>query len=426
MKLTTRHIILLFVLSLALVKLPAQNNENVPERICYTDYMMEKNADKFPKFDPQKLRASATNFKDEFAIIPVVVHIIHNNGPENISDERIRSQVEALNEDFGHYGIYNNDDRGEDTKIRFCLATKDPDGNPTNGIVRVASPYTDLDSDKEMLTKNLSRWDPHLYLNIWVVKSIDGSENIQGYSYVPRTSGGPSFNADGVVITYKFFGKIGTSPYGYNLGRTTTHEVGHYLDLIHPWGGDDFYSGQGGCNDDDGIGDTPNCDSVYFSIYPQCNNPRQCNHFRMIENFMDYSTDGCMSLFTPGQGDKMRATLKTYRSKLISYNNIVERGCVEYYDSLNNNTTVDVYPNPIPLSDPNLYFTTHSKEKHDLTIYLYDFSGNFLFSHVYKGVDKKEIILNLKGIRPGMYFLIGYYADRSFQHKIIIGHIFDN
>ncbi len=382
-------------------------------RKCLTHYMTELNKDKFPKQNNTHFRAGTPVYKDEYYVVPVVVHIIHDDGPENISDARVVSQINVLNEDFGHYGSFNHDDRGEDIKIRFCLASLDPDGNPTTGIVRVKSSYTNLESDKEMLTKDLSRWDAKRYLNIWVVRSIDGESDIQGYSYTPANAGGPSFDADGIVITYKFFGKISNDPIGYKLGRTTTHEVGHYFDLIHPWGGDD--SGQGGCSDDDGIEDTPNCSLAYDNaIYPHCTHPVQCNNVRMIENFMDYSTDGCMKLFTPGQGDKMKAAIVKYRPILVSYANVVERGCTSFYDSLNNNTHVRLYPNPV-VSD--LYVETHSNDPYSLELTIWDMYGRIVIHRNFTGITKGILPVSLDDLRPGFYILKGSYADGTFEEK---------
>ncbi|MEA3496726.1 MAG: M43 family zinc metalloprotease, partial [Bacteroidota bacterium] len=372
------------------------------------------NKDKFPKFNLSSNASFRSSNFDDFIIIPVVVHVIYDGQHENLSDERVRSQIQVLNEDFGHYGKYNNDDRGKDTKIRFCLAKKDPDGNPTTGINHIKSELTELDSENEMLTKNLSRWDQKRFLNIWVVKSIDALENVQGYSYVPDDSGGPLFEGDGIVITFQFFGKKSDNPYGYNIGRTTTHEVGHYLNLIHPWGGDE--TGEGGCDDDDGIEDTPVCSLQFYSDYPLCEHPVQCDNTRLIEDFMDYSTDGCMKLFTADQGKAMINAIKKYRPILVSYENIVERGCVNFFDSLNNNTIVDVYPVPARTI---LNFETHSMDPYTLSFYIYDITGKLVLTKNIEGVTKGVISFNIAELLPGIYILKGSFADYKIEEKII-------
>jgi len=231
-------------------------------RRCFTNYMTRLMKDKFPSVNYRSQISDSVDFGNYY-IIPVVVHVIHKGGVENISDELIKSQIDVLNEDFGHYGSYDKDPRGVDTRIRFCLAKTDPYGNKTTGINRIYSEYTDLVPDSEMLTKELSLWNPKKYLNFWIVKSIDGSSTIQAYSYMPRNSGGPAYPGDGIVVLYKYFGRGGNFVPFYNLGRTATHESGHYFDLLHTWGRDD--PGYGGCDDDDGIDDTPVCYLEYFS-----------------------------------------------------------------------------------------------------------------------------------------------------------------
>ena len=180
------------------------SNEDTIRR-CYTDYMTRLMKDKFPLAASYITNNSSAN--PNFYVVPVVVHVIHMGGAENLSDNLIKSQIEVLNEDYGHYGLTDNDPRGTDTKIRFCLAKKDPLGNTTTGIEHIFSQYTDLVSNNESLTKSLSTWNPDKYLNFWIVKSIDGSSNIQAYAYMPSSSGGPSFEGDGVVVLYKYFGK---------------------------------------------------------------------------------------------------------------------------------------------------------------------------------------------------------------------------
>lgn len=384
--------------------------------------MTEINKSRFPGPAPQRSLTSSSDINYYF--IPVVVHVIHNGGVENISDAQVISQIERLNMDFGHYGSYNSDTRGVDTRIRFCLASTDPQGNGTTGIEHIQSEYTDLKSDDEMLTKNLSRWDQKRYLNIWVVKSIDGDEQTQGYSYLPRYSQGPIFEGDGIVITYKYFGKITNRPTYYNLGRTTTHEAGHYFNLLHPWGGDNFDGGEGGCNDDDGIDDTPTCSEDYYAISPDCNHPEQCGNTRMIEDFMDYSTDRCMSVYTEGQAEVMRKSILKYRQLMVSYDNIVKTGCLSMYDSLNCDKKVDMYPNPLPINSKSLSFWVPCKEADTLQLFIYDFYGRFVLQKTFDEVKEQEIKLDLWALRPGMYYVIGYYNGTMFQRKLVIGYLF--
>jgi len=319
----------------------AQDSDNDTIRRCYTEQMTRLLMGRFPVIPSYS--QTETDNGGTYYIIPVVVHVIHMGGAENISDQLIKSQIDVLNEDYGHYGSTNTDPRGTDTKIRFCLAKKDPWGNPTTGINRVFSEYTDLVGEDELLTKSLSTWNPRKYLNFWIVRTINGSSNIQAYSFLPSNSGGPAYAGDGVVVLYKYFGKGGNFSSLYNLGKTSSHESGHYFNLMHTWGRD--LPGYGDCNDDDGIEDTPNCSLEYYSSPAnKCFHPVQCGNVRMIENYLDYSTDACLTLFTPGQSAKMIAAIHQYRPELVSPENLNDCGCRDIYDSLNNVIDIQLYP----------------------------------------------------------------------------------
>ena len=271
--------------------------------------------------------------------IPVVVHVLHSPSEtygnlSNITDEQIRSQIEVLNEDFGKiFGTrgYNLDPVGANTEIEFCLATRDPAGNASTGIIRL--PYAgssnfQLSADRAM--KDLSRWPVNRYLNIWVVKSIQSG--ILGYAYLPEVIANDAERPfiDGVVMGAFYFGSRDKQALGQNFylsntfayGRTATHEVGHYLNLKHTWG-------DGGCEIDDGVDDTPLCSGQYFGCPPSPARPVQCGFNRMVENYMDYSDDACFNIFTLGQKNRMRAALQFYpfRASLVSLGNVVSTGC---------------------------------------------------------------------------------------------------
>lgn len=227
--------------------------------------------------------------------IPVVVHVVYNNNTENISDAQINSQMQILNDDFRRL---NSDADGTwsqaaDTEIEFCLATQDPNGNATSGITRTStsvSSFSTNDSVKFDSSGGKDAWPAADYLNIWV---CDISGGILGYAQFP---GGPA-STDGVVNDYAYFGDIGTATAPFDLGRTCTHEVGHYLNLRHIWG-------DGGCNVDDFVSDTPTSDASNGG----CNTGHvSCGSVDMVQNYMDYSDDACMNLFTAGQRDRMQA-----------------------------------------------------------------------------------------------------------------------
>jgi hypothetical protein len=238
--------------------------------------------------------------------IPVVVHVVYFNSTQNISDAQIQSQLDVLNADFRRL----NADAGNtpsafqgiaaDCEINFCLATQDPNGNATTGIQRRQTTvngfsYTS-DNVKFFSTGGLDAWDRNKYLNLWVC-NISGS--ILGYAQFP---GGPA-NTDGVVCDYAYFGTIGTATPPFDKGRTATHEVGHWLNCYHIWG-DDGTS----CTGTDQVSDTPNqADENYgCPVFPtvSCSNGPNGD---MFMNYMDYTDDACMNLFTTGQKNRMQA-----------------------------------------------------------------------------------------------------------------------
>lgn len=242
--------------------------------------------------------------------IPVVFHIIWNTSTENISDAQIQSQLDILNEDFRRMNQDANDtwSQAADTEIEFCLASLDPNGASTTGITRTftsSSSFSANDNMKFDASGGHDAWPAGDYLNFWV---CDLSGGLLGYAQFP---GGPD-NTDGVVCDYQYVGNIGTATAPFDLGRTATHEVGHWLNLRHIWG-------DGGCNVDDFVSDTPTSDAPNYGC---ATGHTSCNTTDMVENYMDYSDDGCMNLYTNGQRDRMRALFDTggARESLLSSN----------------------------------------------------------------------------------------------------------
>lgn len=186
-------------------------------------------------------------------IIPIVFHIIHQYGTENITDAQVQDAVDILNQD---YRALNPDlstvtDSFQaltaDASIEFRLATKDPNGNCTNGIDRIYSHETNLADDEA----KLNQWPREKYLNVWVVKTI-GSTGVAGYAYYPSAVTGIMYTRDGIIILSTYIGSIGTGSPG--TSRALTHEIGHYLSLQHLWGSNNQPNVACG---DDGIADTP-------------------------------------------------------------------------------------------------------------------------------------------------------------------------
>ncbi|WP_305847269.1 M43 family zinc metalloprotease [Micromonospora sp. KC207] len=259
---------------------------------------------------------AGTRFPDVVRI-PVVVHVVYQDDRQNISDDQIHSQLAVLNAD---YRAANSDvgavpapfcDLVGDAQIEFHLATAGPDGKPTTGITRtptsVAQFSPDDDGIKSAATGGVDPWPAARYLNLWVGQLRDG---LLGYAQFP---GGPP-QTDGVVITYTAFGTHGTAAAPFNLGRTATHEVGHYLNLFHIWGDDGT-----GCGGTDEVGDTPNQAGPNHGkpSFPSlsCDNAPNGDLF---VNYMDYVDDAAMFMFTKGQVARMQACLQTARSSLLA------------------------------------------------------------------------------------------------------------
>ncbi|RYY95526.1 MAG: T9SS type A sorting domain-containing protein [Chitinophagaceae bacterium] len=248
-----------------------------------------------------RARARVTGREQDATIrIPVVVHILYNTDDQNISDAQVQSQLDVLNRDFRRLNAdtANTPDRfrglAADVGLEFVLATVDPQGYETTGIVRRHSSVSNWSNDDKIKfasTGGDAAWDSRSYLNIWV----GPMRTLLGYASAP----GAASDRDGVVIATRAMGTINVSA-PYHLGRTATHEVGHWLGLRHIWG--DTYCG------DDGIDDTPK-QSNFTSGCPtgpraSCGNNATGD---MFMNYMDFTNDACINLFTEGQKDHMRS-----------------------------------------------------------------------------------------------------------------------
>jgi hypothetical protein len=260
----------------------------------------------------RQLRRTAGIESQQVYLIPVVVHIIHNGEAfgigANIPNEQIFNQINTLNEDFRRL----NPDRtntlsqfapvAADARIEFVLAKRNPEGIATNGIVRKQGTREEYRLSDAGLLSEISYWPAEDYLNIWVAPL---SGNLLGWGQFPLSNLPGLDNAntnrriDGIVIDYEYFG-TGFNARAFSRGRTATHEVGHFLGLRHIWG-------DGGCGVTDFVADTPDASSPTIGC---ALDKTTCESLDMVQNYMDYTNDVCMNLFTQGQVERMHIVLE--------------------------------------------------------------------------------------------------------------------
>ena len=319
-----------------------ENNPSILDRIAAIESFTQ-DYQKGPKYtlDGNSITASTPSLIK----IPVVVHVLYHQSNENISDAQIKSQIDILNQD---YQRLNTDTVNTPSIFRpvaancgfqFDLAKADPSGYATSGIVRKYTTVQQFGVDDGIKFSSKGgddAWDRDQYLNIWVGNFSNG---ILGYASVV---GGPSAN-DGVVVLFTAFGMGGVAQAPYNKGRTTTHEIGHWLNLIHTWG-------DANCGDDH-VADTPPQQAADYGCPSgtiiTCNNAPYGN---MYSNFMDFTNDACMNLFTNGQRSRMLALFQPggERYALLSSNALTENALAPPVNkgTVDVSANVKVYPNP--------------------------------------------------------------------------------
>ncbi len=287
---------------------------HVHYRVCDLYPQFRVNQARLERFTAKRMSASAPRRRKP-SVIPVVVHVVYNEPSENISAAQVRSQIRVLNDDFR---AKNTDlekipdvwrPLATDAWVEFRLATRDPQGQPSSGITRHQTDrpaFAPDDSVKSSREGGVQAWPANRYLNIWVCTLRDG---LLGYAQFP---GGP-WRTDGVVVLNTAFGTEGSAAAPFDQGRTTTHEVGHYLNLRHIWG--DINA----CSGSDSVVDTPPQELPNYGepSYPHlsCNNGP---HGDMFMNYMDYVDDAAMFMFTAGQIERMRAALEGPRRSLLA------------------------------------------------------------------------------------------------------------
>lgn len=343
------------------------------------------------------LGASSTSNESGIINIPVVVHVLYNSAQQNISDAQIQSQIDILNRDYRRLNADTSNTPSvfrpvaADCGFQFALAKVDPSGYATNGIIRK---HTNIqafgleDGIKFSSSGGDDAWDRDSYLNIWV-GNLNGG--VLGYSSVV----GCAKENDGVVVLYTAFGTNGTTIAPFNKGRTTTHEIGHWLNLIHTWGDAD-------CGDDL-VSDTPPQQAADRGcpngIIITCSNAPYGN---MYQNYMDFTNDECMNLFTNGQKDRMLALFQPdgARYALLSSVALTATPLPKPTPvSVDNGSYVSVYPNPsngsvtVQLSDD---ISTGSQ------LDIYNQVGQKVSSQI---VKQSQFELDISSLGKGVYFI---------------------
>ena len=371
----------------------------------------------------------------EVITIPIVVHVIYRQTHANIGigtnipNFQIEDQIRILNEDYSKTNSeFPNPPRNTfvnyagNPNIKFCLATTDPNGNPTTGVTRTQSTKnsfnynTESNDMKRDNTGGKDGWNPSKYLNIWVCDiASSGNTSVLGYAYLP---GLQSWNAwkDGLVVDFQHFGTVGNSS-STSDGRTPTHEIGHYLGLYHTF----CEASGGGCCDNDNtwgsnVYDTPATDDVYYGNVNANTNNNTCNDLLygfnadlldMDENYMAYSGDTWM--FTTDQVNEMTATMNGYRSSLKNSN--VSVNCTGLVANNNIDNRFNIFPNPVRNS---LSIETNFS---NYSIRITDILGNNIYS--IKNISYNKTI-DVSGIKNGTYLIELTTNSEKKVNKIII------
>jgi len=345
--------------------------------------------------------------------IPVVVHIVYNSSRQNISDAQVQSQIDVLNRDYRKLnadtakipGYYSS--LSADCGFQFELANIDTNGNATTGIIRTHTNVASFKSDdaiKFTARGGDDAWDRDRYLNLWVGNLTGG---ILGYS---SFVGGPKAT-DGVTILYTAFGTTGTAAAPFNLGRTATHEIGHWLNMIHIWGDTD-------CGNDE-VDDTPqqqaatrgNPSGMIFS----CGNTPYGN---LYMDFMDFTDDIGMHLFTYGQSNRMHTLFAEggFRSPLLTSNGL--SGTSANGGSTDSGTTsggagnapdLHIYPNP---AGSVVTLTTNEPSCVGSLLEIYDQVGQRL---MVTRIAATTFQLNISSLPRGLYFIRVNGVKSSFR-----------
>lgn len=264
----------------------------------------------------EREKAASRDLDTAILTIPMVFHILYLDQSENLSDSKIYTEIDNINEAFRNLGYYDPS-IGADVRIQFCLAKVAPDGTGTSGIEHIMTPLTDIGQEDDFIMKQQFNWDPSQYLNVYIARNLLGG-NVLGYAYDP-TSHGEFW--DGIVLLTSIVGRSKAN------SAVFAHEIGHYLGLPHPF--------DRGCKNDDclidgdRVCDTPPDNSTFEGCHafnscttdtddPSANNPFTTDNNDMNNLYMDYTDGDCRNAFTDGQAERMRIVLQNIRASLLN------------------------------------------------------------------------------------------------------------
>jgi hypothetical protein len=354
--------------------------------------------------------------KDEVIIIPVVVHVLYNNQQQNISDAQILSQINSLNQDYRRQNADTANTPqafkkvAADVRIQFCLAKVDPQGYHTTGIVRKYTKAEFFQNDDKMKFSSQGgddAWDATKYLNLWVCNLFNLT---LGYGVLP----GSPLEKDGVVIKYNVFGTVGTLLAPYNKGRTATHEIGHWLGLKHLWG-------DSSCGDD-GIADTPPQQAGNYgcSSFPHLSQCSINSYGDMFMNFMDFSNDACMNVFTQGQKAEMRSLFalggprNSFLNSSVCDSSNAEAGPLPVPKPVDSVLKITIYPNPFN----NVIYVTSNQDKDIVgkVLKLYSITGKLYLKQT---IESANTVVNVNNLPSGIYILKIQGKNEEHVYKVV-------
>jgi len=403
--------------------------------VAYESYIKKK----YPAYSSQKFEAKvsakvAATIKrlearnnNSIITIPVVVHVVHNNEElgtgANITDAQIMSQITVLNQDYrrmaGTPG-YNENPVGADVEIEFCMAQTNPSGGSTNGIDRISIDQESWGIDAlEDDLKAVYNWDTSKYLNLYVCRFGGDLVGVGGYGFPPSDSGvegledfdeeGIPAEFDGVAVDYHFFGSADLYPEGtfyppYDKGRILTHEVGHFFGLRHIWG-------DGNCSATDYCDDTPAAAHQNTTCTPVDSCPNS-DGMDMIENYMDYTPQACMNVFTQDQKIRMYTVIE---NSALRSSQVNSQACLEPELGLGSNqrNNFTIYPNPAK----DILNITSANGLRDAAYTIYNTLGQKIKSGILH--SDNEISIQIDGLTQGIYSITIIGGDAVATQKFI-------